>query len=60
MKKNLLKAIALLFVTALPIQNAFSAESGWTAQFTPVNDAAELGQLKTATAADGSVYVSST
>ena len=60
MKKNLLKAIALLFALALPTQNAFSAESGWTSQFTPVNDAAELGKLCTATTADGSVYASST
>ena len=55
MKKFLLSLAA--FVSVL----STSAESKeWTASFEPVNEATELKGIHTATAADGSVYVSST
>ena len=48
----------LLTLTAFVATLTASAE--WTTSFEPVNDAAELKGIHTATAADGSVYVSST
>lgn len=47
----------LLTLTAFVATLTASAE--WTASFEPVNDAEELKSIQTVTAADGSVYVSS-
>lgn len=55
MKKTLLTLVALVATLAASAQN-----QAWTASFEPVNDAKELKGIHTATAADGSVYVSST
>ena len=58
MKKILL--ILAVFILALPSSAESIFSGGWAASFEPVSDAAELKALRTASAADGSVYVSST
>lgn len=58
MKKILL--ILAVFILTLPSSAESIFSGGWAASFEPVSDAAELKALRTASAADGSVYVSST
>ena len=58
MKKILLTLV--VFVAALASSAQSVIPNGWYATFEPVSDANELNGIKTASAADGSVYVSST
>ena len=58
MKKILLTLV--VFVAALASSAQSVIPNGWHATFEPVSDANELNGIKTASAADGSVYVSST
>ena len=57
--KKILLTLAV-FVAALASSAQSVIPNGWYATFEPVSDANELNGIKTASAADGSVYVSST
>lgn len=48
-----------VLLTLMAIIATMTASAEWTVSFEPVSDAAELKGIHTATAADGSVYVSS-
>ena len=57
--KKILLTLAV-FVAALASSAQSVIPNGWYATFEPVSDANELNGIQTASAADGSVYVSST
>ena len=55
-----MKKMLLTLTAVLAVLTTSATTDGWNASFEPVSDAAELKGVHSTTAADGSVYVSST